>query len=89
MICRKKVSKRLKSVKNDPYLCGNLTFDLLVAPEEKDGGGRQGPPLWQALSDVTSLGLRGPKGINTLQLPSHETNAWLVHLANLQLFKIL
>ena len=50
----KKFWKRLKSVGNDPKLCGNMIFDLFVAPEQRKMGGAPGalPCPWQGLSDV-------------------------------------
>ena len=54
----KKFWKRLKSVGNDPKLCGNMIFDLFVAPEQrKMGGGPQGPlpRPWQGLPDVALI----------------------------------
>ena len=38
--------KRLKSVENDPKLCRNMIFNLLVAPEQRKlgGGDPRGPP---------------------------------------------
>ena len=40
----KKFWKRLKSVGNDPKLCGNMIFDLFVAPEQRKMGGGPRPP---------------------------------------------
>ena len=50
----KKFWKRLKSVGNDPKLCGNMIFDLFVAPEQRKMGGAPGAPPrpWQGLPDV-------------------------------------
>ena len=53
----KKFWKRLKSVGNDPKLCGNMIFDLFVAPEQRKMGGAPGAPPrpWQGLSDVALI----------------------------------
>ena len=55
----KKFWKRLKSVGNDPKLCGNMIFDLFVAPEQRKMGGPPAPGKASRTSPLLGLKLWG------------------------------